>query len=188
MSADAPGEVTRILRSRNDGACDVVSELAPLVYDELRRVAGRQMAGERRDHTLQPTALAHEALLRLLGRENTDWEDRTAFFRSAATVMRHILVNHARDRRRLKRGGHGAKVPLDDVVAAYEERSLDLLALDEALEQLAGINPRQAELVVLRFFGGLGVGESADVLGISERSAKTDWGQARQWLWNRLSA
>ena len=175
-----------MLRRLEDGDRAVLETLVPLVYDELRGIAVRQMGRERADHTLQPTALVHEALMRLVRRENPAWENRRHFLRSAAAVMRSVLINHARDRNRQKRGGDNKKLPLDELVGAYEEKAGDLTALDEALRKLAMENSRQAELVTMRFFAGASLKEVADALGVSERTVKSDWAMARMWLWRAL--
>lgn len=180
------GPVTLMLRRLESGDRAALDSIVPLVYDELHGIAAAQMRDERGDHTLQATALVHEALLRLARRENPSWEDRQHFVRSAAAVMRSVLVNHARDRNRQKRGGHNRKLPLDELVGAYEEKAGDLLALDEALETLASLNPRHAALVELRFFAGTTLKEAAVAIGVSERTAKSDWAIARQWLWSML--
>jgi RNA polymerase sigma factor (TIGR02999 family) len=157
-------------------------ELFRLAYDELRRMAERCFTRERTGHTLQATALVHEACLRLMDAHPSAWNDTGHFFRTAATVMRHLLINHARDRRRQKRGGDVAVLPMDSVVVAWEARSLDLIAPDEALEKLSGLDARQAQLVELRFFAGLSKNEVAEVLGVSLRTAENDWALARSFL------
>lgn len=177
-----PGEVTRLLRRIDGGDREAVGDLLPLVYDELRALAAARLTGERTDHTLQPTALVHEAWLRLNARSRSNWADRKHFFRAAAAVMRHILVDHARQRRRLKRGGGAESVPFDDQLAVFEERAIDLIALDEALSKLEAISPRQTDVIELRFFGGFTTKETADMLGVCERTAKADWSMARAWL------
>lgn len=182
MSHPAPGDVTRVLRRIDAGEREALSELLPLVYDELHRLARGRMAGERDSHTLEPTALVHDAYIRLAGREKASWVNRSHFLRAAAAVMRSILVNHARDRKRLKRGGDGKKLPLDDTLAVFEERAIDLIALDEALEKLAEVDPRRTNVVELRFFGGLSVKETAEALGVSDRTVEADWNLARAWL------
>lgn len=187
MTALAPSEVTRILATLSDGDRAAAAELLPVVYGELRALADRQLRKERIDHTLQATALVHEAYLRLVKGEPVTWENRGHFFRVAAAVMRHILVNHARDRGRLKRGGGRQKVPLDDAVAVFEERALDLVALDEALTRLAGYDVRPSRVVELRFFGGLTVDETAEVLGVSPRTVEGDWSTAKLWLLREIS-
>jgi RNA polymerase sigma factor (TIGR02999 family) len=182
MSHPVPGDVTRVLRRIDAGEREALSELLPLVYDELRGLARGQMAGERDSHTLQPTALVHEAYVRLAGRKKASWENRGHFYRAAAAVMRSILVNHARDRKRMKRGGNCKKLPLDETVAVFEERAIDLVALDEALEKLAEVDPRKASVVELRFVGGLSVKDTAEALGVAPRTVEADWSLARAWL------
>ncbi len=181
-------EITRVLRRFSDGDRAVIPNLVPLVYEELHRLASIQMAGERANHTLQPTALLHEALYRLLQREQPNWENRAQFYRNAGAIMRYLLVNHARDRRRQKRGGDSKRVPLDDAIHWFEEQGLDLLALDEALEKLRGIDARQADLVELRFFAGISAEETATLLGVSVRTIQTDWSLCRAWLKRELGA
>ncbi|MHC4698114.1 MAG: sigma-70 family RNA polymerase sigma factor [Planctomycetota bacterium] len=188
MTTLAPSEVTRILATLSDGDRSAAAELLPLVYGELRVLADRYLRNERVDHTLQATALVHEAYLRLGKGEPVKWENRGHFFRVAAAVMRHILVNHARDRARLKRGGDRRKLPLDDAVAVFEERALDLVALDEALTRLAAFDTRLSRVVELRFFGGLTVDETAEVLGVSPRTVQAGWSTAKLWLLREISA
>lgn len=180
------GPVTVMLRRLEGGDRSALHSIVPLIYDELHGIAAVQMRGERSDHTLQTTALLHEALLRLARREDPSWKDSRHFVRSAAVVMRSVLVNHARDRRRQKRGGNAEKLPLDELLGAYEESVGDLVALDEALEELAALNPRHCELVELRFFAGASVKEAAEALGVSERTAQSDWAIVRQWLWHAV--
>ncbi len=182
----AGGPVTLMLRRLEAGDRSALNSIVPLVYDELHGIANVHMRGERVDHTLQATALVHEALLRMARRENPSWENSRHFLHSAAAVMRSVLVNHARDRSRQKRGGDNKKLPLDELVGAYEDKVGDLIALDEALEKLAAINPRHGKLVELRFFAGASVKEAADALGVSERTVKSDWAITRRWLWSAL--
>jgi RNA polymerase sigma factor (TIGR02999 family) len=182
LSVLAPGDITRILATLSDRDRSAASDLLPIVYHELRSLAGRLMEDERGDHTLQATAVVHEAYLRLLSTEPQKWNDRAHFFRVAAAVMRHVLVDHARGRNRVKRGGGVVTLPLDEAVALFEERAIDLVALDEALEKLAALDKRKARVVELRFFAGLGVEETAETLGISPRAVKSDWQFAKLWL------
>ena len=182
------GEITRILQRLGDDDRDAIADVLPLVYEELHGLAVRQMSRERGDHTLQPTALVHEAYARLASRKDGRFNDSGHFYRTAAAVMRSILINHARDRKRIKRGGGAAKIPLDDAHAAFEERAIDLVALDEALDKLARLDSRQAEMIELRFFGGLTIDETAQVLGVSERTVQGDWALARAWLLREISA
>ena len=156
--------------------------LLPLVYDELRRLAAQHLANERAGHTLQPTALVHEAYLSLIDGDGRRFADRTHFFRAAAEAMRRILIDHARRKSSLKAGGDWRRVTLADVDAIVEDGGVDLLALDEAMGKLAAIDRRKAELVTLRFFGGLSNDEAAEVLGVSPSTADNDWAYARAWL------
>jgi RNA polymerase sigma factor (TIGR02999 family) len=179
-------EATTILSTFSSDERPHAAELLPAVFSELYGLAEHFLRGQRPDHTLQPTALVHEAYLRL-AKGNQEWTDKNHFFRVAAAAMRHILVNHARDRSRQKRGGGRQRVPLDDVVDVLEGQSEDLVALDEALLRLAATDARQARVVELRFFGGLTVDETAEVLGVSARTVKGDWQVAKLWLLRELS-
>ena len=180
-------DVTRIL----DGAGDlsrqqVLERLVPVVYDELRTLAAAHLRRERSDHTLQPTALVNEAYLRLVGAHHPPWQDRGHFFRAAAEAMRRILIEHARKRSRQKRGGGRVRVSLSDVGPASWDEPEHVLALDEALRRLEEQDPRSAEVVQLRYFGGLSVQETAEALGLSERTVKREWTFARAWLHDAL--
>ena len=175
-------DVTRLLGELRSGNEDAVAKLVPLLYRELRRMAGAYLSSERRDHTLQPTALVHEAYLRLVDQRNVQWQNRQHFFGVAAQVMRRILVDHARGHEAVKRGGAVAKVSLEEVAVVSKERSAELLALDEALTRLAAFDPQQARIIELRFFGGLTVEEAAEVLSISPATVKRDWNMAKAWL------
>ena len=175
-------EVTILLGQLAEGNDAAASKLIPIVYDELRRLAGGYMRRERIDHTLQPTALVHEAYLKLIEQRAVDWQGRAHFFGIAAQVMRRILIDHARGHIRDKRGGGAIPVPLDDALLFSPERSSELIKLDESLERLAKLDPRQSRIVELRFFGGLTVEETADMLGISAKTVKRDWSMARAWL------
>jgi RNA polymerase sigma factor (TIGR02999 family) len=178
-------EVTRALADLASGKPQAAAELLPLVYDELRKVAAGQLAQERPGQTLQATALVHEAYLRLVGGAES-WENRRHFFAAAAEAMRRILIERARRQRRLRHGGGRRRVEFDADQMPIETPSLDLLALDEALDQLAAEAPQKAELVKLRYFAGLGEQEAADVLGISRATAARHWAYARAWLFDRL--
>lgn len=182
MATLVPSEITRILATLSDGDRATAAELLPLVYDELRLLAGGLMQAQGPGHTLQPTALVHEAYLRLTNGRQERWVDRAHFFRVAAVAMRHLLVNHARDRARLKRGGGFRRVPLDDAIAVFEESAGDMLSLDHCLERLADLDKRMARVVELRFFAGLSIAETAEVLGVSDRTVEKDWQTARLWL------
>jgi RNA polymerase sigma factor (TIGR02999 family) len=176
------GEVTCLLAEIRKGNPEAQARLIPLVYRHLHRIAASYMRRERPDHTLQATALVHEAYLRLVSQEETDWQDRAHFFGIAARLMRQILVEHARARQAGKRGGAVEKLPLDQALEFTPARSRELIELDNALESLGRLDPRQARVVELRFFGGLTVEETAEVLGIAPRTVKRDWSVARAWL------
>jgi len=175
-------DVTRILESIGEDGRPASPELLSEVYDELRALASGYLKNERASHTLQATALVHEAYLKLAGGKPKQWENRNHFFRVAAAVMRHILVDHARNKGRLKRGGERKKLPLDEAIVAFEERATDLVALDAALEELSRLDKRPGHVVELRFFGGLSVEDTAQVLGVSDRTVKSDWATAKAWL------
>ncbi|HEY2157421.1 MAG TPA: sigma-70 family RNA polymerase sigma factor [Isosphaeraceae bacterium] len=180
-------DVTRILATIEGGDPAAAGELLPLVYDELRRLAARKLAAEPAGQTLQATALVHEAYLRLVGGSAANgWDGRGHFFAAAAEAMRRILVNRARDKRRLKRGGGRERVELEEVAIANEGGKLDILALDEAVDALAREEPACAELVKLRFFCGLTQEESAQALGVTRRTADRYWAFARAWLLHAL--
>lgn len=183
------GELTRLLRQVRNGEPGASAELFPLIYAELRRIAGLQMARERRDHTLQATAVVHEAYLRMCGGQPPDWKDRTQFFAFAARIMRQILIDYARQRRAGKRGGAAArKIDLDAEFLVQDDRLDDVIAFDDLLNRLSAMDPDQGRLVELRFFGGLNVEETAEALGISPRTVKREWQLARAWLERELSA
>jgi RNA polymerase sigma factor (TIGR02999 family) len=175
-------EVTQVLTQLRQGDAQAAAKLLPLVYDELRRLAGQYMCAESDGHTLQPTALVHEAYLRLVSHADADWQNRAHFFAVAAQAMRNILVDHARSRRAAKRGGDRHKLPLDDAPDVSLEREEYLLALDEALSKLAAFDPQQSRIVELRFFAGLTIEETAEVLRISPKTIQRDWIMARAWL------
>jgi RNA polymerase sigma-70 factor, ECF subfamily len=179
-------EVTALLARVTKGDQEAVSKLIPLVYDEMRRLAGHYMRRERPDHTLQATALVHEAYMKMVEQRPADLQNRAHFFGVAAQVMRHILIDHARGHRREKRGGAKELVPLDDALVFSEGKSEELLALDEALQRLAKLDPRQAKVIEMRFFGGLTVEETAEALGISTITVKRDWSLGRAWLYGDL--
>jgi len=186
------GEVTRILAELNQGDGSATERLLPLVYDELRALAGSYFARRQAGHTLQPTALVHEAYLKLAGGEG-QWQSRAHFMAVAAKAMRQILMNHARDKAAMKRGGGAAKLTISEAVhAASDEsdtgRQLDLIALDEALTKLAALSERQARVTELRFFGGLTIADTAHVVGMSTTTVEDDWHMARAWLGRELQA
>ncbi len=175
-------ELTRLLDAVSEGNRSAVDQLLPVVYHELRGLAQRRLAAERADHTLQATALVHEAYMKLIDQREVRWQNRAHFFGVAALAMRRILVNHAKAKGRIKRGGGGAKVELTDGAAVTAGPDLDIVALDEALKGLALVDERAARVVELRFFGGMSVEETAEVLGIAPATVKRDWTLARAWL------
>jgi RNA polymerase sigma factor (TIGR02999 family) len=178
-------DVTRILSAIENGDSHAAEQLLPLVYDELRRLAAQKMAQEQPGQTLQATALVHEAYLRLIG-DGQKWDTRGHFFAAAAEAMRRILINRVRDKQRLKRGGRWKRLDLDQLALADSLPDEELLAVDEALEQLASEDKACADLVKLRFFAGLSLDEAADSLGIARRTADRYWAFARAWLYDRL--
>ena len=193
MSNDAPksnaqagGDVTRVLERAQKGDASAATELMPLVYEELRRLAAARMSRERPDQTLQPTALVHEAWLRLVGNENQEWDGRAHFFGAAAEAMRRILVDRAREKKALKRGGNLERLDVDALELPSPMPDDELLALDEALDRLATVDTRAAEMVKLCFFVGLTQEEAARELGISLSTAERVWGFARAWLLREL--
>jgi RNA polymerase sigma-70 factor, ECF subfamily len=179
---DEPGEVTRLLRELSAGREGAIDDLMPLVYDELRRIASRHMRREGEQHTLQPTALVHEAYLKLVDQTRVEWDGRTHFLCVASSAMRRILVDHARGRLRQKRGAERQRVDIDDVLEHAAESDADVLDLHEALDRLSAIDDRQARVVELRFFGGMSVAETAEALGVSRRTVEGEWTHAKAWL------
>lgn len=178
--------VTELLVRWRAGDTDALQSLMPLVYDEMRRLAHRYLRRERPGHTLQSTALVHEAFVRLTGNAPPHWEDRAHFFGIAAHLMRQILVEYARSRNAGKRGGAVVKLAIDKVEEPSAKLDLDIVALDDALKDLARIDPQQSRVVELRFFSGLSIEDTAQVLGISESTVKRDWNTARVWLYREL--
>jgi RNA polymerase sigma factor (TIGR02999 family) len=181
------GLVTRILKDWEAGDPDAPARLMPLVYEELRRLARNYLAGERSDHTLQPTALVHEAYLRLVDETRVSWKDRAHFYGVAARLMRRILVDHARARNAAKRGGLHTKLSLDEVRDLPGQREVELVALDSALDNFAQAYPRKSEVVELKFFGGLDTREISEVLKVSEKTVLRDWNFAKLWICRELS-
>jgi RNA polymerase sigma factor (TIGR02999 family) len=186
MADAARDNVSQVLEDMKAGDHRAADKLLPLVYDEFRALARHYLAQERANHTLQPTALVHEAYMKLVDQTRVDWQGRSHFFAVAAQAMRRILVDHARSRQRDKRGGGRARVVLDEEVALSPQKDEDVLALDEALQRLAKLDPRQAKVVELRFFGGMNVEEVAQALGVSKRTVEGDWTFARAWLSKEL--
>jgi RNA polymerase sigma-70 factor, ECF subfamily len=180
--APSPQQVTQLLVAWGGGDQAARDELMPLVYEELRRLAHMCMSAERPDHTMQTSALLNEAYLRLVDQKNIQWHDRSHFFGIAARLMRQVLVDYARKRRYAKRGGDAHRVPLDEAMIVSAERAADVMALDDALKGLAEIDPRQSQIVELRFFGGLSIEETAEVLGVSPGTVMRDWTLAKAWL------
>lgn len=191
--ADAPAEsVTELLLAWRGGDENARDALLPLVYQELRKLAGRRLGRERSDHTLQPTALVNEAYLRLVDQSRVQWRNRSHFFAIAAEMMRRVLVDYARKRNSGKRGGHAIQVSLDDqpvdVPSPADQRAADVIALDDALQALAKVDARKSRLVELRFFGGLSIEEAAEALGVSPGTAMRDWTLAKAWLQREMAA
>jgi RNA polymerase sigma-70 factor (ECF subfamily) len=180
------GEVTLLLREFSRGDKSALDKLLPLIYTELHAIASRYLRHHRRDQTLQTTDLVNEAYLRLLGQNQVDWQSRLHFISLAAIMMRRVLLNHARHHHALKRGPT-LRVPLDDAMAICEQRSVEMLAIDEALNRLAVMDAQQARVVEMRFFGGLSVQEIATVLRMSPASVKRQWNSARAWLYSEIT-
>jgi len=187
VTTPSPKEVTQLLVDWSSGNKAALDQLMPLVYQELRRLASRYLRKERRDHTLQTTALVNEAYLRLVDYSNLRWQDRAQFFALAAQLMRHILIDHARSLHYAKRGGGASKVSLDEVANLSDERALDLVTLDQALSSLAAFDPRKSKVVELRFFGGLNIEETAEVLKISPMTVQREWRWAKAYLHREIS-
>jgi RNA polymerase sigma factor (TIGR02999 family) len=181
IPTDEKREVTQLLQNLNEGNSEAVEKLIPLVYAELRRLASHYLKSEREGHTLQPTALVHEAFLKLVEQE-TQWQNRSHFFAMAANLMRRILVDYARSYKAEKRGGSAEKISLDDAFIFVKEKPTEMIALDEALQGLAKIDKRRSQVVELRFFGGLSNEEIAEVLGVHVNTVLRDWSLARAWL------
>ncbi len=186
MAIPSTQEVTEMLLAWNRGEAGALEQLTPLVYAELRRIAHRHMAGQHPGHTLQTTALVHEAYLRLIDCQQVGWQDRNHFFSLSSRLMRRILVEFARSRQRLKRGGQAVKVSLNDGIISTDQ-GVDLVALDDALKNLAAMDPRKCQVVELRFFGGLSVQETAEELQVSPETIHRDWKMAKMWLLRELA-
>lgn len=187
MNHSASKDVTALLGNWAQGDREALNRLLPLVYQELRSLAARYLRRERPGHTLQPTALLHEAYLRLRDQERVRWQNRAHFFAVAAQMMRRVLVDHARGKRAAKRSRSDLRVSLDPAALAPDERDFDIVALDKALAELEGIDPRQSLIVELRYFGGLTIEETAEVLDVSLRAVKDDWNLAKAWLYLHVS-
>ena len=188
MAQASTQELTQLLVQLSEGKSQVVDDILPLIYNELRRLASNYLRRERSDHTLQPTALVHEAYIKLIDQTQVKWQNRAHFFGIAANIMRRILVDYARQHKADKRGGAAEKLPLEEeILIVSEGKSAELLALDEALENLAKIDAQKSKIVELRYFGGLSVEETAEVLGISEITVKRHWRMAKAWLYGQLA-
>jgi RNA polymerase sigma factor (TIGR02999 family) len=184
----SPMQVTGLLRKWRDGDESALDRLMPLIHDALHRLAHQHVNRERRGHTLQTTALVNEAYLRLVEQRDVDWESRAHFFAASARVMRHVLVDYARQRASGKRGGQFKRITLDGDVAVSAERAAEIVALDDAMEALDKINPRGCKVVELRYFGGMNTKDAAEVLEISETTVERDWRLAKAWLYRELQA
>lgn len=183
----SPHEITQLLAEWSGGNQAALNKLYPLVYDELRRMAHRFMRRERKGHTLQTTALINEAYLRLVEQKNVHWANRSHFFAISAQIMRRILVDHARQYAYLKRGGGAQQVSLDEAALVTKDRARELLLLNDALDNLAKLDPRRSQVVELRYFGGLSNGEIAELLKISANTVTRDWNMARAWIYQQLT-
>ena len=179
-------DITRLLDAAGDGDPRATQKLLPLVYDQLRKAAQKQMAEERPDHTLQATALVHEAYIRLVGSHQTAWENRAHFYVAAAEAMRRILIEHARKRGRIKRGGDRNRVPLSAVYLAEEANPEEIMSVDRTIRRLEGRDSRMARIVRLRFFAGLSTKETVETLGLTDRTVRREWALARAWLHKEL--
>jgi len=181
-------QITQLLKQWSNGDAEVLDDLMPLVYIELRRQASGYLRRERSDHTLQPTALINEAYLKLIDQRDVKWQNRAHFFAIAAQAMRRILVDYARERHREKRGGAAENLPIDEALTIVsQEKSVDLVALDEALNKLATFDDRQAKVVELRYFSGLSIDETAEVLNVSNVTVRRDWNMAKAWLHQEIT-
>ncbi|MBA2341170.1 MAG: sigma-70 family RNA polymerase sigma factor [Pyrinomonadaceae bacterium] len=186
MTTNSPHDVTQLLINLTDGDRNVLDDLLPLIYDELRKLAANYLRRERSDHTLQPTALVHEAYMRLVDQTQVRWQNRAHFFGVAAQMMRRILVDHARKTNAGKRGSDFHKLSFDENIDVSDERSAELIALDDALKTLAEIDELKSRIVELRFFGGLSVEETAAALGVSPVTVKRQWRMAKAWLYGEV--
>lgn len=186
MPAVSTTGITELLDAWSSGDKSALEKLVPLIVPDLRHIAKRHLDRERRGHSLQTTALVNEIYLRLVGMKKVNWKDRTHFFAATSNLVRRILVDAARARQSYKRGGHAVKVTFDEGLAVSEQRSMDLAALDDALNTLSAVDPRKAKMVELRFFGGLSVKETAEVLNVAPNTVLRDWKLAKAWLWHEM--
>ncbi len=187
MPTMSPQEVTQLLADWGKGDRSALDKLFPLVHSELRRIAQRQMSGERPGHTLQATALVNEAYLKLAGQKGFDWQNRAHFFAVSAQVMRHVLIDHARAHARDKRGGGAIQVSLNEALVVAEDQAAHLIALDDALHMLESLDPQKGKIVELRYFGGLSIEEAAEVLKVSPRTVRREWQRAKAWLYRMMT-
>src|SRR6267142_1556313 len=183
MTKPSPHEITQLLQAWSDGNQEALDKLVPFVYEELHRLARHYMGGERPGHTLQTTELVNEAYMRLIDWKNVQWQNRAHFFGLAAQIMRRILVDHARTRNSAKRGGDALQVTLSEAAGVAMQRTSDMVALDDALKMLEALDPRQSQVVELRFFGGLSLEETAEALRVSVATVRRDWSLAQAWLY-----
>ena len=186
MNEPPPNEITERLIAWGAGDRAALDQILPIVYQELRRMAGNYLRQENPGHTLQPTALVHEAWLRLIDQARVDWRNRAQFFGVAAQMMRRILVDHAKAKHREKRGGEAVKLSLDETINLSQERAADLLALDDAIGELTRVDERKSRVVELRYFGGFSVEETAQILGVSPETVMRDWKMAKAWLYQQI--
>ena len=182
----AQPDITQLLIDWQNGDKTALDKMTPVLYDELRRLARHFLAAERPDHTLQPTALVHEAYLRLVDQRSVDWKNRAHFMGVAASMMRRILINHARAQQAAKREGFAQAIALEDAQGVFTNPQVDILELNSALQQLSELDPQQARVVELRYFGGLTIEETAEAIGISPATVKREWGTARLWLMRQI--
>jgi RNA polymerase sigma-70 factor (ECF subfamily) len=182
----SPAEVTSLLNKLAEGHQEAAAKLVPLIYDELRRIAASRLRHERPHHTLQTTALVHEAYMKLVVERNAKWQNRAQFFGVASQVMRRILVDYARTQQRIRRGGKQQRVSLDDVLLVSPDRTAELLAVDESLSKLEQLDPRQGRIVELRYFGGLTIEEIAEVVGVATKTVTRELNVAKAWLYGEL--
>jgi RNA polymerase sigma factor (TIGR02999 family) len=186
MMSVSASQMTQLLFDWQQGDQSALKKLTPLIYEELRRIAHGYVQHERNGHTLQTTALVNEAYLRLAGQDKPEWQNRSHFFAVTAQVMRHILIDHARRRRYLKHGGEFQQVSMEEASLMSENRAAELIALDEALDELKDFDPRKSKVVELRYFGGLSLEETADALEVSVMTVRRDWRAAKAWLFRRM--
>ncbi len=179
--------ITQMLLDHRSGDRTVLDELLPAVYNELRRIAGAYLSGERRGHTLQPTALVHEAYMRLIDQRNVDWRNRAQFYGMAANMMRRILINHAEAKKSEKRGGKEEHISVENITIAFDDTNFDLLDLNETLDRLAELDPEKAEIVEMKFFGGMTTEEIAEATGRSTATIERGWTFARGWMYKELA-